>query len=170
MRGVINQVANMAKARTWLTRNATDFWRQAETTFLASPEYYSRRLEKLESMLARWPGIDRAIDIGCGDGHFTRLFAAKARYVVGYDLSASLISSARESAKRSGIRNVEFRLGDIDEIPDSDRYDLVICMGVSSCILDEGKYARLLDLCCGILEPDGRLLMVDTVRPDFDST
>jgi ubiquinone/menaquinone biosynthesis C-methylase UbiE len=55
-------------------------------------------------------GCERALDIGCGTGSFTRLLAARSREVVALDFAPRMIEVARERSR--GISNIDFRVAD----------------------------------------------------------
>ena len=46
----------------------------------------------------------RALDIGCGEGKFTRGLASHIAEVSGIDVKANKIAEAREAARRSGVQ------------------------------------------------------------------
>jgi ubiquinone/menaquinone biosynthesis C-methylase UbiE len=73
------------------------------------------------------PGA-RILDVGCGSGCMTRLFAARYKdsNVVGLDLRADYLDYARYRAAQEGLANIEFREGDACQLlfPD-DSFDLV---------------------------------------------
>jgi SAM-dependent methyltransferase len=78
------------------------------------------------------PG-DRALDIGCGFGDTTRRLAALVGdgEVNGVDVSAPFVELAREEAAEAGVRNVDFRLGDVQIADLGGPYDYVFSrMGV----------------------------------------
>src|SRR5271165_4385957 len=74
-----------------------------------------------------WKGVAEALlrlmppmviaDVGAGEGAFALLLAERATKVIAVDTSAKMIEVGREQALRQGIRNVEYRLGDMEEIP-----------------------------------------------------
>jgi ubiquinone/menaquinone biosynthesis C-methylase UbiE len=61
----------------------------------------------------------RVLDAGCGSGSMARLFAARHPHaqVTGIDLCADYLAYARERAAREGLRNLDFREGDIFRLP-----------------------------------------------------
>ena len=61
----------------------------------------------------------RVLDAGCGSGSMARLFAARHPHaqVTGVDLCADYLAYARERAAREGLRNLDFREGDIFRLP-----------------------------------------------------
>lgn len=81
------------------------------------------------------PG-ERVLDLGSGAG-FDCLLAAgrvgKKGTVVGVDMTAEMVGKARGIAARRRIRNVEFRLGEIEHLPVADgSFDVII----SNCVIN----------------------------------
>jgi DNA-binding transcriptional ArsR family regulator len=56
-------------------------------------------------------------DLGAGEGAFALLLAQRAKKVIAVDTSAKMIEVGREQALRHGVVNVEYRLGDMEELP-----------------------------------------------------
>ena len=69
-----------------------------------------------EALLRLMPPMNIA-DLGAGDGTFALLPAQGAKKVIAVDTSARMIEVGRDLALRNGIGNVEFRLGDMEEVP-----------------------------------------------------
>ena len=83
-----------------------------------------------------WKGVAEALlrlmppmiiaDLGAGEGAFALLLAQRAKKVIAVDTSAKMIEVSREQALRHGVKNVEYRLGDMEEVPIDDAHvDLV---------------------------------------------
>jgi len=78
-----------------------------------------------EALLRLMPPMIIA-DLGAGEGAFALLLAQRAKKVIAVDTSAKMIEVAREQALRHGLSNVEYRLGDMEDLPiDSASVDLV---------------------------------------------
>ncbi len=76
------------------------------------------------------------LDLGAGAGFDCFLAAsqvgAKGK-VIGVDMTPEMVSRARENAKKTGAKNVEFRLGEIENLPAPDNsVDVVI----SNCVIN----------------------------------
>src|SRR5436853_3201254 len=54
-------------------------------------------------------------DLGAGEGTLSQLLAKKARKVIAIDNSPKMVEFGSELAKKHGFRNIEYRLGDIQE-------------------------------------------------------
>jgi DNA-binding transcriptional ArsR family regulator len=73
-----------------------------------------------EALLRLMPPMAIA-DLGAGEGSSALLLAGRARIVIAVDSSAKMIEVGRELTRRHGVKNVEFRLGDMEEIPIGER-------------------------------------------------
>ena len=75
---------------------------------------------------------DFVLDVGCGSGA-SALPAAQAvgpnGQVIGVDLSERLLDLGRDKAARSGLENIEFRLGDMERLGyPAGQFDAVVCV------------------------------------------
>jgi len=105
-------------------------------------------------------------DLGAGEGAFALLLAQRAKKVIAVDTSAKMIEVAREQAFRSGIKNVDYRLGDMEELPIADgEVDLV---WISQSLHHALHPARALEEARRILAPGGRILILDLVKHRFE--
>lgn len=68
-----------------------------------------------------------ALDVACGPGIITVALAPRVREVVAFDLTAEMLSQARQRCTRSGLSNVTFRQGSATEMPFADgSFDAVV--------------------------------------------
>jgi ubiquinone/menaquinone biosynthesis C-methylase UbiE len=105
------------------------------------------------------------IDIGSGGGIDVFLSANKVKdsgKVIGIDMTDEMLEKARNNAKQSGFRNVEFKKGDIERgIPIEDSAaDIVISNCVINLTLD--KVAAFKEI-YRILKSNGRMVISDLV-------
>lgn len=81
------------------------------------------------------PG-DTVVDLGSGAGNdcfIARQITGESGRVVGVDMTPNMIDKARENARKLKLENVEFRLGEIENLPvKNDEADVV----VSNCVLN----------------------------------
>jgi arsenite methyltransferase len=79
---------------------------------------------------------DTVLDLGSGAGNdcfVARSFVGESGKVIGVDMTEKMIEKARQNARKMDYANVEFRLGEIEDLPlGSNRVDVV----VSNCVLN----------------------------------
>lgn len=96
------------------------------------------------------PG-DTVVDLGSGAGNdvfVARRLVGEAGWVIGIDMTQSMIERARENNKKLGYRNVEFRFGEIEALPvDDNTADVVISNCVETWCLTSSKHIRKYTAC-----------------------
>jgi ArsR family transcriptional regulator len=118
-----------------------------------------------EALLRLMPPMAIA-DLGAGEGAFALLLAERAAKVIAVDSSARMIEVGREQALRHGVTNVEYRLGDMEEIPID---DACVDLAVFSQSLHHALHpARAVSEAYRILHPGGRILILDLARHRFE--
>jgi SAM-dependent methyltransferase len=118
-----------------------------------------------EALLRLMPPMVIA-DLGAGEGAFALLLAQRAKKVIAVDTSAKMIEVAREQALRHGVENVEYRLGDMEEIPiDTGAVDLVF---FSQSLHHALHPERAVEEAARILVPGGRIVILDLVKHRFE--
>lgn len=118
-----------------------------------------------EALLRLLPPMTIA-DLGAGEGVFSLLLAGNARRVIAVDSSAKMIEVGRAQAQRHGVGNVEFRLGDMEEVPiGGAEVDLVF---FSQSLHHALHPERALEEARRILRPGGRVVILDLARHRFE--
>ncbi|MBU0510769.1 MAG: class I SAM-dependent methyltransferase [Chloroflexi bacterium] len=113
-----------------------------KTALAAGVDRYNNPLEGnfgdlfIRSLL---PPSGRVLDLGCGEGLYSLLFAAEGYEVVGIDISSSAVEWARRRATEQGMTNAHFRVGDVTTLSDfaSGQFDLVLSVHCYHCLSDD---------------------------------
>jgi ubiquinone/menaquinone biosynthesis C-methylase UbiE/DNA-binding HxlR family transcriptional regulator len=118
-----------------------------------------------EALLRLMPPMVVA-DLGAGDGTFSLLLAQNATKVIAVDSSAKMIEFAREQAHRHHVKNIDYRLGDMEELPIEDEaVDLVFfSQSLHHALHPQHAIAEA----ARILRPGGRIAVLDLAKHRFE--
>ena len=123
-----------------------------------------------------WKGLAEALlrllppmviaDLGAGEGAFALLLAERAKKVIAVDTSAKMIEVGRGQARRHGVKNIEFRLGDMEKVPiRGGQVDLVF---FSQSLHHALHPERAVSEANRVLRPGGRIVVLDLAKHRFE--
>jgi SAM-dependent methyltransferase len=139
------------------------FSRQA-VDFAVAPELHGDEVVALVVDATKPNPGDSAIDLACGPGSVACAVASRVKSVVGLDATESMLDQARELARSRGIENVEWRAGDVYEVPYPDgSFDVVACrFSFHHFEHPEMAFAEMVRLAA----PGGRIVVCDGLASD----
>ena len=108
---------------------------------------------------------DVVMDFGCGPGFFTIEAAKKVKSVIAVDLSPEMLQKAQKKTEKAGVKNIEFLQSDGTKIQLEDsKVDLIFLVTVFH---EVGESRKVLAEFRRVLKPDGRLVIVESVKKGF---
>lgn len=111
------------------------------------------------------PAIDIA-DLGAGEGLLSQLLAQRARQVWCIDNSARMVEVGMELARKNGLVNLAYKLGDIEKVPLPEKS---VDLAILSQALHHAQHPQTaVDEAFRILRPGGQLLILDLNEHTFE--
>ncbi|MBI3679059.1 MAG: metalloregulator ArsR/SmtB family transcription factor [Acidobacteria bacterium] len=118
-----------------------------------------------EALLALMPAIVVA-DLGAGEATLAQLLARRAQKVIAVDNAEKMVAFGSDLARRHGLENLEYRLGDLEALPVDDRsVDLAI---FSQSLHHAPHPQRAVEEAWRILHSGGRVIILDLIRHHFE--
>jgi ArsR family transcriptional regulator len=105
-------------------------------------------------------------DLGAGEGLLSELLARRCKKVIAVDNSEKIVAFGAAKAKKNNLKNLEFRLGDLQNPPlDPGSVDLVI---LSQALHHAEEPGKAIEAVYRILKPHGQMLILDLLKHNFD--
>ncbi|WP_223596588.1 class I SAM-dependent methyltransferase [Neobacillus bataviensis] len=139
------------------------FGKSADSYVSSSIHKKGKDLQKLLEMAALH-GEEEMLDIATGGGHTANAFAPYVKKVTAVDITAEMLSAAENFIKGNGNQNVDFFIGDAENLPFPDEtFDLVTCR-IAPHHFPNVK--RFVNEVYRVLKPNGQFLLDDNVTPE----
>jgi ubiquinone/menaquinone biosynthesis C-methylase UbiE/DNA-binding transcriptional ArsR family regulator len=104
-------------------------------------------------------------DLGSGEGLVSELLARRCKKVIAVDNSKRIVAYGAAKARKNGLKNLEFRLGDLQDPPiEAEGVDLVI---LSQALHHAETPALAISAAHRILRPAGQILILDLLKHSF---
>lgn len=108
---------------------------------------------------------DTVLDVACGPGIIACEYAKLVNHVTGIDITPSLIEQAKSVQKEQGLNNMEWKVGDVSNLPFYDEsFSIVITRASFHHIVNR---KRVLEEMIRVCKLGGKILVVE-VTPDND--
>jgi ArsR family transcriptional regulator len=106
------------------------------------------------------------VDFGAGEGTLSQLLATTARKVIAVDNAPKMVEFGSKLARKHGIKNLEYRLGDIEDPPvENGTVDLAV---FSQALHHANHPERAIAAAHRILRKSGRVVILDLLAHRFD--
>ena len=105
-------------------------------------------------------------DLGAGEGLLSQLLARRAKKVIAVDNSEKIVAFGAARAKKMGLKNLEFRLGDLQAPPvDPESIDLVV---LSQALHHAVEPSKAIQSAFRLLKPGGQIMILDLLKHGFE--
>jgi ubiquinone/menaquinone biosynthesis C-methylase UbiE/biotin operon repressor len=118
-----------------------------------------------EAMLKLMPPMVIA-DLGAGEGTIAQLMAQRAKKVIAIDSSEKMVEFGSELARTHGIANLEYRVGDLEDVPI--RSGTVDVAFLSQALHHAAHPEKAVAEAWRILKPHGKVAILDLNRHQFE--
>jgi ArsR family transcriptional regulator len=106
-------------------------------------------------------------DLGAGEGLLSELLARRAKKVIAVDNSEKIVEFGKAKAKKNGLKNLEFRQGDLQNPPvEPNSVDLVI---LSQALHHAEAPADAIAAAYRILKSGGQIMILDLLRHNVEN-
>ena len=105
------------------------------------------------------------VDLGSGEGLLSELLARRCKKVIAVDNSEKIVAFGAAKAKKNGLKNLEFRLGDLENPPvEPQSVDLVI---LSQALHHAAVPANAISSAFRMLRSGGQIMILDLLQHNF---
>src|SRR5438132_5481629 len=117
-------------------------------------------------LLRRIPPPLTVADLGSGEGLLSELLARRCKKVIAVDNSEKIVAFGAAKAKKNNLKNLEFRLGDLENPPvEAESVDLAI---LSQALHHADEPAKAIAAAHKMIKPGGQIMILDLLKHKFD--
>jgi 2-polyprenyl-3-methyl-5-hydroxy-6-metoxy-1,4-benzoquinol methylase len=136
-------------------RISGDYQARALNSDRAAQRFWHEAKFRLIERIAMPAKHERVLDAGCGSGTISQFLSLHAGHVIGVDSNPSAITYATDAFKAP---NLQFRLGQFDDLKDDKPFDRIYCIEVIEHLY-ENQVADVLSLFYELTTPGGQLFL-----------
>lgn len=141
------------------------FGKNAEKYAKSTSHAKGKDLDILVNLLQLQTGY-KAIDLAAGTGFTSVALATRIESVVAYDMTSEMLDEARKFASSEGVNNIEFRNGDVQDLPFGDEtFDIATCRRAAHHFQDKKAFLSEVKR---TLKKGGRFGLSDMAAPEDD--
>lgn len=118
-----------------------------------------------EALLRLMPPLVIA-DLGAGEGAISQLLSQRAKRVIAVDNSERMAEYGRELARKHGVRNLEYRTGDLEDLPIED--ESVDVAFFSQSLHHSQHPQKAVDEAYRVVRSGGSIVILDLARHSFE--
>jgi ArsR family transcriptional regulator len=118
-----------------------------------------------EMLLTLMPPLVIA-DLGAGEGTVSQLLARRAKRVIAVDNSEKMVEFGSELARNHGVKNLEYRLGDLESLPIA-KGEVDVALFSQSLHHAQHPAAAMAEA-HRVLKPSGRVIVLDLLKHNFE--
>jgi ArsR family transcriptional regulator len=105
-------------------------------------------------------------DLGAGEGLLSELLARRCKKVIAVDNSEKIVAFGAAKAKKNNLKNLEFRLGDLQNPPiEPHSVDLAV---LSQALHHAEEPGKAIEAAYKLLKPHGQILILDLLKHNFE--
>ena len=105
-------------------------------------------------------------DLGAGEGLLSELLARRSKKVIAVDNSEKIVAFGAAKAKKNNLKNLEFRLGDLQNPPiEPHSVDLAV---LSQALHHAEEPGKAIEAAYKLLKPHGQILILDLLKHNFE--
>jgi ubiquinone/menaquinone biosynthesis C-methylase UbiE len=147
------------------------FWenrtsKEQDITKVNIADLAQRKLET-EFLLEHLKPTDSILEVGCGNGYLTNTLRQHVKHVDAFDYSKQMVKSALEHFKETNNHFFHDNLLQPTQI--TKMYDAIICVRVLINLADLHQQFQALDNLKKVLNPGGRLILIEGYIDGFNS-